>query len=131
MACTAVCHLSMNLGERQGKGAPEPEALLILAHFSLFFIQLIKAMISLTQTPSGNDECAAEEAELGTLYTVQYVWLWMERQKSLKEVGGVVRGTEGEVKNEACLFVQHLSTTKLFQKLCLRQKASKQHMKET
>lgn len=48
MAHTAASHLSMKLGERQGEGAAQPKGLLILAHLSLFLIQLIKALIRLT-----------------------------------------------------------------------------------
>lgn len=67
MACNAA---SMKLGEGRGKGAAEPEGLLVLAHLSLFLIQLIKTFIRLTLTHSGNDEWAAGEAELGTPCTV-------------------------------------------------------------
>lgn len=60
---TAASHLSMKLGERRRDGAAEPEGPLILAHLLLFLIQLIKALIRLTLTPSGNDEWAVGEAE--------------------------------------------------------------------
>lgn len=62
MAHTAPSHLSTKLGERRGEGAAEPEGLLILPHLTVPLIQLIKALIRLTPTPSGNDEWAAVEA---------------------------------------------------------------------
>lgn len=61
-------HLSMKLGERgEEMERLSLKAPLILAHLLLFLIQLIKALIRLTLTPSGNDEWAAGEAEQGSL----------------------------------------------------------------
>lgn len=67
MACNAA---SMKLGEGWGKGAVEPEGLLVLAHLSVFLIQLITTFIRVVLTSSGNDEWAAGEAEQGILYIV-------------------------------------------------------------
>lgn len=93
MAHTAASHLATKLGEGRGEGTVEPEGLLILAHLSLFLIQLIKALIRLTLTPSGNDECAAEEAEaMSSVYCMcSRGWRWQTEE----EAGGWRSGLRG------------------------------------
>lgn len=98
MARTAASHLSMKLGERQGEVVAEPEGLLILAHLLLFLIQLIKALIRLTLTPSGNNEWAAGEVEQGTLHTTCVAVDGGGRESWRQEGGRVVRGADGDVK---------------------------------
>lgn len=107
MARTAASQLSMKLGQRREEWVTELEGLLILAHLSLFLIQLIKALIRLTLTTSDNDELAAGEAEPGTRHTVNVAVDASGRRT--QEGGGVVRGANGEVEDKAvylCVILQ-------------------------
>lgn len=112
MARSAVSRLSMKLGEG-GEGAAQPEGLLILDHLSLYLIQLIKALIRLTPTPSGNDEWAAGEAELGTLCPVSVAVDGGGRRRRRQEGGGLVLGADGEVDTKENLLVLHLSKNRV------------------
>lgn len=124
MARTAASHLSMRLGERRGEGAAEPEGLLILAHLSLFLIQLIKVLIRLTLTPPGNDELAAEE-ELGTLYTVSAAVDGGGRRSRRQEGREVVRGAYREVEDKAKFICEASFNNKATQSVVLETKGIK------
>lgn len=102
---TTIWHLILqpaNPPPSREREQAEPKGLLILAHLSLFLFQLIKVLIRLILTPSGNDGCAAGEAVLGTLHT-------------LREAGGWRTSPEGwrEVEEKVDYFQLHLSAARL------------------
>ncbi len=107
MAHNAPSHPSTKLEERRRDGAAEPEGWLILAHLTVPLIQLIKALIRLTPTPSGDDEWAAVDAELRTLYTVRVAVSGGGRWSVRQEGDTVVRdGGQGIVQQQAVLFLR-------------------------